>query len=234
MAFLINALVLDKDGTRRARLKDAARAVVVFDDVITLSTPEEVLLRLGRESKWDVVIFTQDSLATDFSEFLRLARETQFGKEAAYVLVMKGSSQDSSQIATTFGSGIDGFLFEPFSADGLKDSAMIALRIKVHAGSARLKIALTFFISTVLTNLPVGRTLDLQAMPEFRNLKEVCLKLKEMCTESGQSFTQIVEDMYEELTPNKGEYQGHSQRVKERFLAEVKFREQLKTELLSL
>lgn len=236
---LFNVLIVDSDPEGRSRLKQAARAMSLFDQVLPVHNLRDAINELGPQSRWDI-IFLADRLGDDaIIEFIEDARANHpRGKDCAYIIVIKGPNRLTTDVVTKVAKGVDGFLCEPYSAESLKDSSETAVKVKLNSCRARFKLALRVLLVGIVAEVDKSREgtpSDYHQSDSYKELIVTCRELLQLSSQAKMSYTDIVSEIFDELVKTVGEnYQGASKRVRERLNSEASLREQLKQELLAV
>jgi DNA-binding NarL/FixJ family response regulator len=202
-----DAIIIDSDIETRMRLKQATTAVVDFGKVQQLGDAWEAIAKLKGKERCDVVFISSRLGKEDTTNFIRDAKSTPQGQDAAYVLVLKGE-QDSGTVAHNVMLGADGFLVEPYSVDQLTEITALAARVRRERSQAREEAALRFLLSDIMK---VGRS--------TRKFKDLCGVLLSLQGDSRELYYQVAIDMFESAPPPRRivqakRYSGASSRVK--------------------
>ncbi len=222
------AFIVDSDLDSRMRLKQATSSVHNFGKVQQIAALKEAVSKLSGPDKCDVVFISYKFDQSEVTQFIKEAKQTPHGQDAAYVLVLRGQDQDSQTVASNVMIGADGFLFEPYSVDNLIEITSLAARVKRERSKSREAAALKFLITDVMNQVDLIAFLKQSGYEVGRSLK----KFKDLCgvfqTLEGDSkdlYFELAIKMFEEaplpktMFQNK-KYAGASSRVKR--LAEKK------------
>ncbi|MCB0321286.1 MAG: hypothetical protein KDD60_10190 [Bdellovibrionales bacterium] len=218
-----DALIIDPDIDRRMRLKGATSSVVQFRKVNLVKGLDEGEGRMGGGEPFDVVFVNYSLQQAAIGKFIKAAKETSCGQDAAYILVLAGKDQESSTIASNVMIGADGFLFEPYSVDQLVEITDLAAKVKAERSAEREKVALGFLLDDIMKQIDSIAYLKSVGYDVHRGLK----RLKQMCTVFGTLQGESL-NIYYDLAVEKFEsapfpaqlyeknYKGASKRVKEK------------------
>jgi CheY-like chemotaxis protein len=131
------ALIVDPDPESRMRLRQATAVCGEFTSVTLESSLLEALKKMRDRMNCNVVFISQTFASDESREFVKMARETPYGQYAAYIMVLNGSQQNRSGVASNVSGGVDGFLFQPFSVEALRETTSIAAEVRAKAAAAR-------------------------------------------------------------------------------------------------
>ncbi len=120
---IYSILIIDSDGKSRSMLKDVALCLPCFKKVLFCSSLQEGLNFGNGFESIDVVTISHRFTIESVSDFIKEAKKTPKGKQWAFITVLKPSSKQNEIIADNMLNGVDGFLFEPYSADNLREMA---------------------------------------------------------------------------------------------------------------
>lgn len=217
-----DALICDPDVSTRIRLKTATTAVPRFGRIGHCGTLPEATEALAGQLPFNVVFLSNRLPQEEISEFIKKGRETQQGQDAAYIVVLAGTYQDSSTVAENVLVGADGFLFEPYSVDSLTEITMIAAKVKRERSFAREAAALTLVITDVMGQIDLIAQLKANGLdmgPNLKRLRELCAVFKTLSKDSLLNYTMIAIEKFQAAevpTNGKKKYGGVSDRVKKR------------------
>ncbi|RMG41621.1 MAG: hypothetical protein D6719_08220 [Candidatus Dadabacteria bacterium] len=131
MSQKINALIVHENATTRVNLKTATTSVYGFKDVRHVGSPHDALIQLNKDEEPVGAVFVARSFGKDVvSSFIANAKGTTRAQDAAFILILEASDQDSAAVTASLVEGGDGFLFEPFSVDTLKEITELAIKIR--------------------------------------------------------------------------------------------------------
>lgn len=228
-----NALLVESDSAHRAKLKQAALAVTAFKKAYSGSSITEALRMLGAEDKIDVVFIAIRFGKAEIGSFIKMAKETRWGEDCAYIVVFQAAAQNDSIFAEIMLEGADSILCEPYSVDRLQEIAELANKIKQENMVKRRKAAIALLIGNLVKQLDA---LSLYASKGF-NIKRAKKQFAESCKSLAQFsdkdafelYLEIATSVFEEATPNlEASYTGPSRRIREKM--EQKLREQFERE----
>ena len=220
-----DAIILDSDIDTRMRLKQATNSVHQFGKVLIVGSIKEAMsiLKAG-EQQVDVIFISGKFDQEDVTAVVRDAKETKYGADAAYILVLKSKDQDSSTVAANVMIGADGFLFEPYSVDYLVEITQLAAKVKKERAKNREAAALTFLINDIIHQIDVIsylKSCEFEVGRGLKAFKQMCQVFQTLEPESLELYYDIALDKFENAplpasTVNKKKYSGASSRVKKR------------------
>lgn len=217
-----DALICDPDMNTRVRLKTAATAVPRFGRIGQCGALREAVDVMSGDVSFNVVFISNRIPQEAITGFIRKGRETPQGQDAAYIIVLSGSAQDSSTVAANVMVGADGFLFEPYSVESLTEITGLAARVKGERSRTREAAALSLVISDVMGQLDLIAQLKSSGLdlgPNLKKLRDMCGIFKTLNKESFDSYTSIAIEKFENApvpVQGKKKYGGVSDRVKKR------------------
>ena len=150
-----DALLIDPDIASRMRLKQATTAVTNFGKVTQINNLREAGDKLKANEHCDVAFISFKCDLSDAASFVKSAKSLPAAQDAAFILVLGGSGQDSSTVASSVMSGFDGCLFEPFSVDMLLEITEIAARVRKERSRAREEAALRLLMTDLMNQIGV-------------------------------------------------------------------------------
>lgn len=133
-------LSLDMSAARFERLKAAVRD---YDRSATIHCAGSMkdAFTILHEKKFAVILVTPDFEEYEIENFIRQATDTPGGEDAAIILLI--SAKDSYEIEEQMSIGLligaNGFLMEPFSVDGVRDTIALAQSVQTDRLSKRQK-----------------------------------------------------------------------------------------------
>ncbi len=231
----INALIIEPDTTRRSLLRQAARALMDFAEVAMAQNISEGQQKCAGEYSFDLIFISFNLAEQGLTEFVRTLRRTKGGAHAACILVMKGQDQSTSDVIQYITQGVDGFLFEPYSVEGLRECVEIAIRVKCKQGKERIKLGLGVLLPQVLKGSEERtKEEDSTVSVGLAELKSIGKLLRELVLRTGESYEEVIATIFDELVRELPAYQGVSKRVREKFKSGTVVLEELKREFLAV
>jgi DNA-binding NtrC family response regulator len=191
--------VVDADAVKRSRCAEAARGDGAFKKILTLASPRDFQARIEEGQVCDV-LFLGQSLSSDMIiEIIAAAKKTN--EDIACIAVVGSADQQVGSVAAQVVGGVDGFLCEPFSVDGVLLVARIALRLKAQNQEKRVKVAIALMIEDVLSNLDLASVALYQSKSPasiMKQFKEVSNSLKSLNEESTKFYFETLIERTEE------------------------------------
>ena len=145
----LRALIIDPSADRRARLKQAALAYADFSRVYSVPSLKEARAHLCSQPEYDLVFVSFAVGEDEALKFVIEGKKEESPRDAAFVLVLPPRSQNAETFADSLLEGADGFLLEPFSAEGLREMSDLAREVKREKELARERAALSIMIKNV-------------------------------------------------------------------------------------
>ncbi len=215
-----NILIIDPDPKSRSMLKDTAMALPSFKKVLFCNSLEDAINFGDGSDAIDVVTVSYRFSGEDVSDFITKVKKTPRGKEWAFINVMKTKHQENEIVAESMLNGLDGFLFEPYSADNLREMAEVTAKIKLRNELARKKGALELFLQEVSKHLDAVALYASQKRVSViakNKLTTSCSKLRRFKSEDKELYTEVLTNIFSSAPPSLvNQYQGASKRVRER------------------
>lgn len=212
------AIVVDSDMGSRSRVKQAAVANHVFKEVIFAQDPKEGMAKIIMGSV-DVVFIANRFGREAVHEFVKLGKGTTQGEDSAYILVIPQSEEMQQIIASGVVEGVDGFLIEPFSADGVLETTHIAQRIKQENMEKRARTAAALYVKNARSQFgrlryfkKLGRSTEQAA----KELQAIATSVRGMSSANKEFYMNQLIDEFIATLPPASEYAGVSKRIKQR------------------
>lgn len=213
-------LIIDPSSESRGKLKQAALSLPVFKKVFVCSTIAEAQDGATGVVTPDVVFLSYRIDEEQIEAYIKSARETEDGQDCAYCAVLKSQDQSSTNVASGMLGGIDGFIFEPYSADNLREIAEVTAKIKKRGELRRKKAALTVIFREINMHLDAVcfyRKRGKEHTIAIRRLNEAAKNLKRFDGELFPIYVETLIEFFEQVPPPMNlSYDGASERVKAR------------------
>ena len=215
-----NILIIDPDSQSRGNLKQAALALPSFKKVYVCSFLREGIDKADGTEPIDVVFVSYRFPQEEVEEFVAEAKKLSRGKDWAYVAVLKAKEQKNDVIANSVIGGLNGFLFEPFSADNLREIAEITAKVKLEAESRRRQAAILVLLKEVSGHLDAVafyKKRGTETPIANRKLAESSQNLKKFKGEMFGDYVETLIDYFSTIQPPPSlNYNGVSERVRKR------------------
>lgn len=217
-----DALICDPDIATRIRLKTATTAVPRFGRIGHCGSLPEASEALTGQLSFNVVFVSNRIPQEEITSFILKGRETPQGQDAAYIVVLAGTAQDSSTVAQNVMVGADGFLFEPYSVDSLVEITALAAKVKRDRSRAREAAALGLVVNDVISQIDIVAQLKKSGMdlgPNMKKLREMCALFRNLTKDAFANYAMIAVEKFQAApVPSSGrkKYGGVSDRVKKR------------------
>jgi response regulator RpfG family c-di-GMP phosphodiesterase len=219
-----DTITIDPDLDSRMRLKQAMSSVYNFGKNFQSQSLDDARSRLGGSEPIDVVFVSSRYSQEDIKNFILKGKETKYGQDCAYVLVLQAKDQHSSSVAQNVMIGTDGFLFEPYSVDQLLEITRLAARVKKERGDARERAAVQLLVQDVINQLDQVaylRSCSVESANGMKKLKDLCSMFHTLTGEKLDIYYQSAVKAFEEAPIPKAVYQpkkygGVSSRIKKK------------------
>jgi len=201
--FELSGLVIEADSEKRSRLSQAARANNCFKKISAVAQPRDFEARVGEGHVFDLVFIGCSVRPENIDEVIRVSKE--HSEDCACILLANGHEQDAISLASTMISGIDGFLYEPFSVEGLVQVAEVARELKRVNQERRIKATVELLVVDLLNSLDdvfIGRV----AGRPTPNSSGMLVKLSETLQQLGPEalpvyFEELIEKSADRMVP---------------------------------
>lgn len=218
-----DTIIIDSDHDRRMRLRQATSIVPYFGEVVAVGNLHDAVSKLQGEKTWDVIFASSRFSQQEIDGFVREAKQTKQGQDAAYILLLSIDKQDSADLAKNIMNGLDGFLLEPYSVDSLVDITRLASKVKGERRIAREKAGLNLLLSKITNQIDLvayGKSMGIEHGQSFKVLRELCSGLNGLSLESLKVYHDLAVEVFANAPlPRrvfKSEpYRGASSRVKQ-------------------
>ncbi len=216
-----NVLIVDPDSASRNRLKQVALALTTFQKVQQSTNLNDALIR-GESSHelYDVIVMSYLFPTEEINKFIKDAKKTKQGSEWAFVTVLRSADQQNEIIANSVISGIDGFLFEPYSADNLREMAELTAKVKKQNSDKRKRIAMRILLTEVAGHvdaLAFYRSKGKESASATKKMNDACDRLGNFKNENFELYVDEMINVFGSMPPPaNASYTGVSLRVKKR------------------
>lgn len=201
--FELLGIVIETDSEKRSRCAEAARANNAFKKISAIAHPREFESRIGEGQVFDVVFIGCSVRPGIVNEVIRVAKN--HSEDCACILVSSGHEQDLVLLAPTILGGIDGFLYEPFSVDGLAQVAEVAQELKRVNQERRIKGSIRLLMPDIFNNIDDVAAGRAAGRPTPNSLGTL-LKSRETIEQLGPDalsfyFHELIERAMERMAP---------------------------------
>ncbi len=205
MGTQFEALIVDPDPESRMRLRQATSVCGEFASVKLESSLLEALKMMRDRMTCNVIFISQTFASNESREFVKMARETPYGQYAAYIMVLNGSQQNRSGVASNVSGGVDGFLFQPYSVEALRETTAIAAEVRAKATAARKVASRKLLADAIVPQVEklFGQELIGTPSPQAKyELKSVVRSLRDAYENDGE-FVSALADLFIAVPPPK-------------------------------
>lgn len=220
-----NILIIDPDAKSRSMLKDAALSLPCFKKVLFCSSLEDAIRMGSGFEPVDVATVSYKFTGTEVANFITEIKKTPKGKEWAFISVMKAKHLANEVVAESMLNGLDGFLFEPYSADNLREMAIVTAEVKHKNELERTKGAIELFLNDISKHLDAVAFYASQkkdSTTASNKFKTACGKIQRFKKENWSMYTEVLTDIFSNISPPAStQYRGVSNRVRERMKAKI-------------
>jgi hypothetical protein len=169
-------------------------------------------------------VFLSSGFTTSAIEaFIKSAKQTLEGQDAAYVLVASDDSHQGSEELRGLELGADAFICAPFSAGRLLELTELAAGIRKERTQIGTKDVLTYFVTDVMgqiDRLAFLKARGVDVNQSLHSLKEMCAVFQSLKGAALQTFLEVVLEAFEGASIKtfdiKHSYSGTSKRVRKR------------------
>lgn len=125
-------LIIDEDRERAQVLMDAVQSYR-SDTRFTLKSDLNEAHKSLHEAEHSIVVLRPEISEEDMRDFVAFSRKSEGGKDSAYILLVDKEGQNQEMVALGMLAEVNGFLFSPFSAQGVKDTFDLARKLKIQS-----------------------------------------------------------------------------------------------------
>lgn len=200
-------------------------ALTIFHKVHVVASLDEGILKSDSGEPVDVVVLSYRFSEADVVQFITNAKKNPRGKDWAYISVLKSANQKNDVIADSVINGIDGFLFEPYSADNLREMAEITAKVKLQNEMNRKRTAMMLILQEVSEHLDAVTYYMSQKRdpaPALKKLREAAQRLTKFDPKAKDVYIDLAVQFFGNVPPPlNAQYTGVSQRVRQRLAAKA-------------
>jgi len=209
----------------RMKLKQATTQVGDFGVVSPMGSLNDGISALtGGGKEVDVVFVSARFDSAEIANFVKQARESKNGQDAAYVMILKAQPQGNTSVAENMILGGDSVLCEPYSVDSLVDITRLAAKVKKERAGAREKIAINLIIKDIVNQIDIVSYLKATGCEpgtSMKKLREMCAVLRNLSPEMLLYYQDTaIQEFSEAKVPPRAlstkKYSGVSSRVRKR------------------
>lgn len=233
-----DAMIIDPDLDSRMRLKQATSSMYNFGKVFQVVSLEDALSKTKGSENIDVIFISYRFEEAKISGFIKQAKETRIGQDAAYILVLKTKDQDTTTVAKNVMVGADGFLFEPYSVDYLLEITRLSSKVKAERSLTREKAAINMVIHDVIgaiDQLSYIKQCKVDPGSSLRRLRELCTVFNNLDENKLKVYYDAAIKCFEDAPIPTNVFQtkrygGVSSRIKKKMEAKILAEVQLRTD----
>jgi DNA-binding NarL/FixJ family response regulator len=197
-----DALIIDPDPASRMRLKQATANCADFRQVKLANSLYNALQDLKERVSCNIIYISQAFEPGHSAEFVRQARETKTGQYCAYIMIVDGRRQTRTAISSNISQGMDGFLFQPFSVDALRETTQIAAKVRGKSSAQRNGASKHLLLDSIVPSIERLNDLFLEGKKlDFvkADLKALTRALSDSCSENPESYYQALINLFENV-----------------------------------
>lgn len=216
-----DALIVDSDAKSRGNLKQTMQSLTNFGAINYSKDLGEAETKLNGVDPCDVVFLSYRFELDEIKEFVGKAKKTKRGEDCAYCLVMRAKDKDDpAKISETIVIGGHGCLFEPYSAEGLREITEIAAKVKIENLRNREAGAVKLLLSEAIKDID-RLAFYVSKGKETGRAKKKLLATLESAKKYDVDLLEIYRDACVEMfggaeAPPSLKYDGVSDRVKQK------------------
>jgi hypothetical protein len=223
----LEAIIVDSDVNRINRLKLAARAEGSIDVSSVQSCKEACALLEQRNRSCNLLFLSPNLTRREVFDFVKEARTTPGGRICAYILLIDPNQSDPHALTRRLLDGIDGFLQEPYSVDGLHQLVDIARELIAKDLTNRARSAVEIAVVDLLTYIDASSSKSDEHISKHTSaerMKSLQKTLEEVYEMDQELFSDTIVQIFEKLHKRRGPraprpvsgYEGASARVRKR------------------
>ncbi len=203
------ALIIDGDVQARVRLKETLRSFTYRNDIRMVRSLRDAETALNFGEGFDGVFISSQNQFSAVIDLVRRARQTQPGRRAFYVIVLKVAQQKSTYMAGLYLSGIDGFIQEPFVASELEAAlgTFLEEKAKKIENEERKRIALNILVLDAISGID-QRVKELLRNPEnaaggytMKELRSACAQIQVLSKDVPELYEEVLIEKFEAVPP---------------------------------
>ena len=228
MAEKYTVLMVDPEADNQNKFKTVAKEVYCFEKIIGCGVLDDALGYALSAERAGVIVVSYRFRDDARKNFINRLRQTEKGQDWVVVALLKPSGDTADTINYVIGMGMNGFVFEPYSVDNLKDLEPLAKKLKLDNQQIRLRYSLEILFMDIAKHLDAVAFLTSSGKnPSIANTKlnESCAGLQNFRSQLSAGFFDVAARTFAGATPFGGAYSGPSRRVaerlKERAIAEI-------------
>jgi response regulator RpfG family c-di-GMP phosphodiesterase len=218
----LGVYIVDSDVEKKLRLKQATTPVTLFKQTLLFNNLEEVIQKMQVDDGCDIIFISTRFPESDVASFVSRVKQSKSGQDSTFVMVLGAKESQSPKLPEYMLLGIDGFLFEPYSVDGLTETANLAIKIKRERKDAREKLAITVMVKDMIKQIDgiaITKKFGLGSSKLAARLESLSGSIRRLSEDSlGSYYHVLVDEMMKAPIPEKlaqmESYKGASSRVK--------------------
>lgn len=193
-----NFLYIDPDHRGRMGFKQAAQIFGTVSSVVASCDLHEGLERLETGTSYSIVYLSSRFSKDALRSFIAAARETQYGSQSAYIVVV--DTTENNILAEYALLGADGFLSEPYTSRAIAQSVIVAHTARVTRDYAPHQLPVDILIKAAIENF--SSFVQSQAQPStIGAAREKLLKTRQLVeTLDAEGQQRFLERLAERLT----------------------------------
>jgi len=210
---------VDPNPLTRSYIWEAVLSDIHFSVVTASKSTEDSTSQFLAGFACDVVLASSNIDILQLRGLMKVMRESEGGKEAAFVAIVYANEQNSTALGSLLAEGADGLLLSPFSVHSLAQVAQIASRVKGEFERKRKFAAAKIMANELLAKFDeINRALmnGINSQKSIQKLLKVAGGLERILEGSSDIFAEAVGDVIRNIEPPKGAYKGPSQRIKKK------------------
>jgi len=210
---------VDPNPLTRSYIWEAVLSDIHFSVVTASKSTEDSTSHFLAGFACDVVLASSNIDILQLRGLMKVMRESEGGKEAAFVAIVYANEQNSTALGSLLAEGADGLLLSPFSVHSLAQVAQIASRVRGEFERKRKIAAAKIMANELLAKFDeINRALmnGINSQKSIQKLQKVAGGLERILEGSSDIFAEAVGDVIRNIEPPKGAYKGPSQRIKKK------------------
>lgn len=223
---VVSALIVNQFMESRIRLQQTLERLsdISYTTQSVHSLDEALALLIGG-NRFNLYFISGEFDANDIVSFLDRLRRIDRSGSSANILLLSHGSTNSDLVAQHMLCGMHGFLCEPYSEEGLRDSIRLARSVALQQSGDRLRAAAGLMLYDIMDEHESSKGAQVKGKDLWTRVKETCDTYKQL---TGESVTNaVIQPMKSSnMETRSTTYRGVSKRVRDLF--RKKFRERLK------
>lgn len=181
---------ISPDLESRSLFKETAKAIPSMKHIHITGSMMEARERLSSGIVCQAIYVSSLFQIDVIREFVSTARDTNAGQDSAFLLMLRTDSDTAGETRSET-MGVDGYLFEPYSSDSLREAHFLAQKIHSERVTRRQASAVDVLIGSLITQID-------SAALHLHDKTSIEMELKKMraVSKTLKSLPKDIEEIY--------------------------------------